>query len=434
MLTDDETDFGRALAHYCRALILEEELGRTSAESLEHFITAAELDPGQPQLHAKAAIAYQATGQNDKAIEEFKKAIKLSPGTTPLYLELATTYFLLDRDSEALKILRKGLRKADRPGVILVFCYNCGVRYIITKQIARAIPCFEIIARNDPSKTQQFYELLGELYAQLGYEEEYIRHFILATKSDPPNPNPFLKLAALYMKTDPAKAIETLNQAASIMPNDPVIFFFLGLVYTDQKQFDKAILEFQKTEKAVEESDKEEKLNADFYLHYGAAYEQSGQIEKAEEVFEKGLKLYPQAHQVLNYLAYMWAEKGIKLEKGLEYITQALELEPDNAAYIDTLGWICYKSKKYKEALEQIRKANDLIKNDPTMIDHLGDIFEALNDREKAILHWKQSFLLDPENKAVATKLETHGVNLDQLRKEAENLKESPQKGVKSTE
>lgn len=464
VLSEDEINFAKALAHYNQALVYENEQGKDYAKALEHFTAAIELDPARQQLYAQVAmlhlhqkhpqeaikvlkqacknnprrvqswvdlaVIYELIEDFDNAIEQYTHAIKLAPGTTPLYIELARIYFRQGMDSEALKVVKKGLRKADHPDVILTFSYNCGVKYIAAKQISNAISCFKIITDYDPSKTLQFSELLGELYAGLGNKEEAVRYFTLATESDPPKPNPFLKLAALHIKTDPAKALETLNHAARIFPDNPTIFFSLGFLYCHEEQFDNAIREFQRSEEAAEKSE-EEKLNATFYLNYGAAYERSGQIEKAEEIFEKCLKLYPQTHEVLNYLAYMWAENGVKLEKGLEYIIKALELDPNNGAYIDTLGWIYYKCGKYTKALEQIQKANELIKNDPTIIDHLGDIFNDLEEKEKAISYWKQSFLLDPENETVAEKLKNHDVNLDQLRKEAGKDKSIEQEETK---
>ena len=80
--------------------------------------------------------------------------------------------------------------------------------------------------------------------------------------------------------------------------------------------------------------------------------------------------------------------------------------------------------KQYKEALEQINHAAEIIPDDPTIIDHLGDVLYKLGDEKQALPHWERSFILDPENAKVAEKLSQHGADLEALRKQAEELKQ----------
>ncbi|MCZ7592709.1 MAG: tetratricopeptide repeat protein [Kiritimatiellae bacterium] len=116
----------------------------------------------------------------------------------------------------------------------------------------------------------------------------------------------------------------------------------------------------------------------------------------------------------------MNAERGRELDRGLVLITEALEARPDNAAYIDTRGWIYFMQGNYAEARDDIERANSLMPNDPTVTDHLGDIYEKLGVIEEAVDWWKKSFLLDPENEKVAEKLTRQNVDLAPLRKETE--------------
>lgn len=441
-LNKDEEQFAKALAHYCQGLIYEKELGWNSPEALEQFARAAELDSARDKLYLRTALACLRQEFSDKAAEtleescpnhidlavkHYSQAVKLTPASTFSYLALAGLLFQQNKDSRAIKILKKGLRKADSSASIMTFCYNMGARFINNGEISRSIPCFQLIARRGPSQRRRFYHLLGKLYEGLGYKEEAVRNFTMATRENSPLPDSFIKLALIYLKFDSSKAIETLICADQRLPDNPLILSLLGYIYRSKKQFKEAVSVFEQIMEVVEESE-EQKFTANFYLLYGDTCQRAGQIEKAEEIFEKCLEHYPDAHNVLNYLAYMWAEKGIKLEKGLEYITRALEFEPGSGAYVDTLGWIYYKQKRYREALEQIQKANRLIENDPTITDHLGDVFDALKDTGKALSYWKQSFLLDPENKTVAEKLEAHGINLDELRKEVKQNKIIEQK------
>ena len=103
----------------------------------------------------------------------------------------------------------------------------------------------------------------------------------------------------------------------------------------------------------------------------------------------------------------MWAEHGIKLAKARELIEKAVKLEPKNAAYLDSLGWVLFKQGQPKQALDYILKAAELSKEpDATVYDHLGDIYAALNEADKARAAWGKSLSLEA-NDQVRKKLES---------------------------
>jgi len=448
-LSADEHVFSQALAHFAQGLIYEKELGKASPEALEHYTEAAGLDPKSHRLYTKVAVAClhqklpnraievlekscsedpssvqarvelatacQVTGHTDLAIEHYARAARLDPAETALYVALANLLFYENRDSRAIRVLKKGFRKAGQPSRLIAYCYQQGTKFIRSGEIPRSIPCFQLLARNVPSQRQQFYHLLGDLYETLGHEEEALRNFTLATKGDSPLPDSFVRLAFIRLRSSSAKAVQTLRSADRRMPNNPAILFPLAYIQSTENQFEEALSLFERVKQIVNQSE-EQKLTANFYLYYGATCNRAGKIKEAEKSFEECLEFYPESHRVLNCLAYMWAQRGVKLDKAHKYVSLALERDPKNGAYLDTLGWIYYRQRNYTKALELIEKAHTQMTNDPTIADHLGDIFNALGDRERAVSYWKKSLLLDPENEAVARKLETHRVNLDELR------------------
>jgi len=306
-----------------------------------------------------------------------------------LYRELALIYFQQKKNAEALALLRDGMKRVEPQGSIVNFCYN-----------------------------------FGKLYESVGMEDQALEFYKLAGTSKTEWPDPFIRIASIYMKSDMPKALKTIDRALEKMPDEPKLLFLLGLLYSNDKQFEKAIAVFQKTEITVQKSNNEKeenRLNPVFYINYGSACERSGQLKKAEDVFRRCLKMYPDSHEVLNYLAYMWAERGENLDEGLLYVNKAISLSPNNGAYMDTLGWIYFKQKKLEQALEQIKKANELTKNDATIIEHLGDIYFALNEKERAISLWKQSFVINQSGKSVSVKLEQNGITPGTILKEIES-------------
>ena len=100
----------------------------------------------------------------------------------------------------------------------------------------------------------------------------------------------------------------------------------------------------------------------------------------------------------MNYLGYMWAEHGLKLDQARELIEKAVKAEPKNAAYLDSLAWVLFKQKQPQEALPYALKAAELSeKPDATVYDHIGDIYAALKQLEKAREAWRKSLAVETE-------------------------------------
>ena len=102
----------------------------------------------------------------------------------------------------------------------------------------------------------------------------------------------------------------------------------------------------------------------------------------------------------MNYLGYMWVDRGLKLSEAKQLIEKALEIEPENAAFLDSLGWAFYKLNKPQEALSWLLKAVEHSEEaDATLYDHLGDIYAALNQVDRAREAWRKSLSVEPNDK-----------------------------------
>jgi tetratricopeptide (TPR) repeat protein len=451
-LTDEERAFAGALAHYTRSLIEESASGWDAPEVLHHLERALALDPGSYRLYARAAAIHlqgreieraldvlreacrrnpnqvqawsdlastcEAANLSDEAAEHGRRAIRLSPGNAQLYCQLAGVYFKVGRDAKGLAVIREGLRRAERPPVVMLYAYNTGVEFVASRQLRRAAPCFEAILGLDPLNSERLHLLLGEIYDTLNDTERAIAHMQQATDGLRPGPGAFTRLAALRARTDAGKALKALERGIARYPDDASLRFSLGLLQTQEERFDAAIASFGRARDLIR-TEKEAQLSPGFYLHFGAAHERSGRIQEAAGIFQECLRAYPDEHSVLNYLAYMWAEAGIELDSARQHVTRALQLAPNNGAYLDTLGWVHYKQKRYEEALAQILQASERLPDDPTILDHLGDVYLALGKSADALARWRESYVLDPKNRAVETKLKTRGEDLRPLLKRA---------------
>ena len=102
------------------------------------------------------------------------------------------------------------------------------------------------------------------------------------------------------------------------------------------------------------------------------------------------------------------SDRNENLERALDLVTKAVALEPSNAAYLDSLGWICFRMGNLDEAERHLQMAKKLSPDDPTIEDHLGDLEEKRGDLARAREHWTRALTLEPEDggEAIRAKLE----------------------------
>ncbi|MDC0058121.1 tetratricopeptide repeat protein, partial [Pelagibacteraceae bacterium] len=141
-----------------------------------------------------------------------------------------------------------------------------------------------------------------------------------------------------------------------------------------------------------------------WYLIYlrGICYEQSNSWEKAEKDFIQSLKLKNNSPNVLNYLAYGWIERDMKIDESFVMLTDAYNANPNNHYILDSLAWAYFKKKNYEKAAELMEKVVDMVPGEAISLDHLGDIYFAMNRKREASYFWKQAKdLANPEDNIV---------------------------------
>jgi len=210
----------------------------------------------------------------------------------------------------------------------------------------------------------------------------------------------WINLAFTYSARDSLdRALVVLDSAAIANPDNATeIKYYKGIVFSRAEIYDRAIDYYDQVLREYPDH-----LNALF--NKGAAAERSGKHEEAAESFEKFLELEPGNAMALNYLGYMYADLGIKLDRAEKMIEQALEMSPDNSAYLDSFAWVLYKKGRFEAALEYQKKALKFDSEDPLMLEHMGDIYKSLEELQQARYHWSKALELDPENESIKEKL-----------------------------
>lgn len=399
--------------------------------------------------------AYQQAGESDKALAVYRRALELKPDAERVYNRAALILFQQHKPKEALALLAKGLRRVEEPRELLLFLDLQGRIAMGAGRIDPAISCFELIAgaqtnnlavrellgglynaneqprrtialleplvRDDPTEAAGLHYRLGEAYEMDGDRSMAERAFRRACEGEPPRHEPFLALAALLLPEHPADAERALRDGLKRVADHPSLYTFLGLLFVRRDEYARAVPEFANAVKCLNAYPENRRAAAIpmLYYWYGMALERSGRFDDAVRIFEQHIAALPEMHASLNYLAYMWAEKGTNLVRAREYVERALKLEPDNPAYIDTLGWILYRQGDFAEAERHLRRAGDLIPDDPTVLEHRGDVMRALKRDPEAVKYWRASFLLQPENQTLVEKLSKVGVDVEKLRRKA---------------
>ena len=127
----------------------------------------------------------------------------------------------------------------------------------------------------------------------------------------------------------------------------------------------------------------------------GVAYERIGNWDNAEKDFLSSLNANPNQAYVINYLAYSWIEKGVKIEKSLGMLKKANKLKSNDPFIIDSLGWALFKLERYKESKEYLQMAVRLIPGDPIVNDHYGDALWKNGNELQARYYWNYVLSLE---------------------------------------
>lgn len=158
-------------------------------------------------------------------------------------------------------------------------------------------------------------------------------------------------------------------------------------VYDKGRKFDEEAKALDAADKlSVSKEDKEA-----VWFQRGAMYEKMKKIDLAEAEFRKILEINPDSAATLNYLGYMLADRNIKLPEALALVNKALEKDPNNGAYLDSLGWVYFKMNRLSEAEENLRQALLRTPSDATVHDHMGDVLLKESKVKEAIAQWQIS-------------------------------------------
>jgi tetratricopeptide (TPR) repeat protein len=364
----------------------------------------------QDQLLDKA-IAAIITEDITLAKDIANKILEKNKNNQEAYIIKISSLFL-DKKFNQIKELRD---KLDQPNELLDFIFFTNNSLKDGSTISRAL--VEIVASSFSNNEQRrlnynfllFYTSLAklidpkneraiiikaELFDQVGQFEVARDIFEKISKQSPYYLDAQSSLAINYLYNSSYEDAE--NKILSILQNNNnnyAVKKILGDFYRYNKKYDLALSIYNQ----MIEENRGDIWNI-FYMR-GICFEQLGDWDLAEKDFLKSLEIKPDSPNVLNYLAYGWVEREMKLDRSLQMLEEAYEANPESFYIIDSLAWAHFKKNNLSEAARLMEMVIDIAPGEAISLDHLGDIYYAMNRKREAIHFWQQALeLAEPDD------------------------------------
>lgn len=240
---------------------------------------------------------------------------------------------------------------------------------------------------------------LGEINARFRQPEQAIEAYSAIAPTSPLRAIADNQTALLLQSMD--RGDEAVALAASSLkarPRDIGAIETLADIYRIQKKWIEAAATYSKGIELLAEP-----KGGDWRWFYfrGIAYERSRQWPLAEADFRKALQINPDQPQVLNYLAYTWADMGVNLEQAREMLEKATKLASRDGHIVDSLGWVYYRLGRYEDALRELERAMTMVPAEAVVNEHLGDVYWKLGRKREAVFKWRHALALNPEPEEV---------------------------------
>ena len=393
-------------------------------------------------IHLRKFRNFNALQMRDSALAELQEMREIDPGNLTTLRAISQYYLELNETDMALDILNEAKeRNARDPQTLLLLAEI----YVEQSQWDRLGEVFVSMLEDPLIYPSQKLELVRFIYTQYQNRpsEEVLAQqtgdVLMAFSENEPDYGPAQLLAAEYLlrQENMTGALEKLRQANRLMPEQPDAW----------RQRVQILFQMERYEDVISISDSANTYASDdafVQFFTGASYMLTDQPEEAftwlesasfapanrnfrsviqstladvqtdldrwneaKRSYERALRLDPANHNAMNNYAYNLSLQGEDLDRALELAEEAISYQPENAAYLDTIGWIYYKRGEYEQAREFIQRSVDTGESGPEVYEHLGDVFEALGNKEEAVRWWNKALENDSNREYLKDRIES---------------------------
>jgi len=403
----------------------EREWGK-AAETLEPI---AQGDPANLDLQRRLGFFYLRSGKAPEAVRLFENLIKVEPGDERTMYLLAESLSANGQFEKANVLYRRLLQKSPNDPELLI---SLGSNQLAQSQYEEARTTFKALA-SLPDVPDKVKELAATQIAAIDHQEKnYDQALEAATSIVETAPEPSYQATSIALdiyrrRATWDEAIAMIDDAIKRFPDDEIFKIrkleFLVRAGRDSdadKMRDYLVSQGERGALAAVQAYVQAEVyapaipiltslrekdpgNTNVLFQLGAAYERAGQVDKSEAVFLDLLSREPTHAPSLNYLGYMWADRGVNLERAEQMLIEAVGQEPHNGAFIDSLGWVYYRLGKHDLAMKQLAEAAKLLPQDPTVRLHLGEVYLALGREREALDEFQVALSNEPSEDDAAT-------------------------------
>ncbi len=400
----DNTQVKRALA---QNLLYSDQVDA----SLKLYLELAEAEPKDAQIQLRLAEIYRSKRDFLKARAALAKARELDKNSIEARYDEVNLLEAEGKTDEAITTLKaivdetRGGDNNAAKGTRAMLLERLGGLYRANHQTPQAVESFRQAAELAPDSASRAAVQIVDTYRQAKDFKNALAE-AKSAREKYPNERPVKVIYALLL-ADVGRVPEAAVELKSLPSGskDRELYLTLAQVYEKGK-------DYPEMEKAIGEAEKLSESKADketIYFMRGAMYEKMKKFDQAETEFRKVLAVNPQSSSAMNYLGYMLADRNSRLDEARDLLHKAIELDPFNGAYLDSLGWVYYRLNKLDEAENYLRRSLERIQGDPTVHDHLGDVYlkqgklkEAIGQWQLSLREWESSAKADVDEVEVA--------------------------------
>jgi tetratricopeptide (TPR) repeat protein len=349
--------------------------------------------PGYTEAVLLLSDAHAGSGDIDGAIAALEQAVDTDQGLSRSAIRLAELYELGARWQDAADLYAALIRESPRMAAVLrprlaTALVNAGrldEARVLLRELSAASPA-------DPGVW--FLLSQAELRAgMLGDAEQAARRILALDAGDPRGAAALTDV--LVARREFPRALETLqpllarSEAGTLTPAaEEMIGPRAAHVLGELGRHDKAVDVLERLSRRLPD-------DVDVTFELGAAYERARRHADAERVFRGIVQADPTHALALNYLGYMLADRGERLDEAVSLVSRALAIEPENPSFHDSLGWAYYRQQRYELAEQHLAKAAAGAATSSVVLDHYGDVLFALKRPAEAIAAWQQALAGD---------------------------------------
>jgi tetratricopeptide (TPR) repeat protein len=345
-------------------------------------------DPRDPQSYGMLAEVYQAMGEKEKALETYNMILKVDPENPYVHLSLADYYRNIGEKDKSVEELKKAFlnKELDIEMKISILSSYYALISIHPELKEQALEISQLLITSHPNEPRA-HAVYGDF---LNQDKKYADARASYKKARELGSNDFSVISQVLFIDAQLLMWDSLmkdsQEAISLFPDQPTSYFFNGMANIQKKNYSEAVISLNSGVKMVVDN---KNLEAQFYTSLGDAYNELKNYPKSDENYEKALALDPKNPNVLNNYAYYLSVRVEQLDKAERMSRESNELEPKQASYQDTYGWIMYKQNKFDDAKLWIEKSlsNDA-DSSATVLEHYGDVLFKIGDTTRAIEFW----------------------------------------------